>query len=754
MRTALLITGNIRTFELCIPSFEQICQQFDPDIFIVVSNKQYDLHPYIKESTDFYHDQTLSLEQIQLKLNISPLVSSKIKNIVLVDKNEEDETMMNTYLSLFDKRKSWTGLDIFKQFYKFKLGLDTIEAFELQQGYSYNYLIKTRFDLMIDCNTLPIYPVENYSVYTASSSPFSIQDQIFVSAGVMPLKQVVGDVIQCFLSNDGDPSVYTSIHSILNHIFNKNNINSMQNITCSINRNYHLLFNTNITLVTCFYNIGREQWSSYSRSVDKYFENCVKVLKQKYPLFIFTTEEYRERCIEIRKQVDPYLTYTKVVVIPLEQLFLYDKLDLIKQVQINNLGNILGAIHSREPEFTVPEYIIIISNKLKFMKQVATDNLYGSQIFQWIDFGIHANIISETCNDRIFDTIMYKSGKIRIVGFVVPTTISDRMSYYNSHNSTLAAGLFGGDVKTICTLSDLYDEEFNTMIQSGLMNQEQYILYYILCKQTEFFDYFICGGWNELGTSFLTSNNVNIAICMSGHLRSYLLCRENIQQRIISPLKRCGIHSDLFLSSWNDIGFRSDNFHTSVVGSEFQYKSDFTKYEFEEPNQQYFIDHFSTEKWREYSQFSGDKTCPDAVSMLYKISKVYNMAIEYAKQNGIQYDIIIRIRPDMIYQTNIDVGNIRDCLLNKGRIYMPETHGNYSLVTKFMMDHYFFGNNWSMKYVMNTYENIQTLLIENCPHTGEGFLWKQITNNNINLHRFICSYGQIGKNNDYLSIYS
>ena len=37
--TALLLTGNIRTFEECIDSFNNICIQFNTDIFICISQK-------------------------------------------------------------------------------------------------------------------------------------------------------------------------------------------------------------------------------------------------------------------------------------------------------------------------------------------------------------------------------------------------------------------------------------------------------------------------------------------------------------------------------------------------------------------------------------------------------------------------------------------------------------------------------------------------------------------------------------------
>ena len=85
---------------------------------------------------------------------------------------------------------------------------------------------------------------------------------------------------------------------------------------------------------------------------------------------------------------------------------------------------------------------------------------------------------------------------------------------------------------------------------------------------------------------------------------------------------------------------------------------------------------------------------------------------------------------------------------------MPFSHGKYTLVTKYMMDHYFLGNRNTMEKVMLTYENINNLINTDCPHTFEGFLWKQINVNNINIERFIFFYGAIRKNNIYEGIFN
>ena len=748
MNSALLIIGCLRTFELCIQNYEDIIQKFNPDIFLCISDTEFNLHPFNKKLHNFYHDRVLPIELIKIKLGISTLFESKIKGLIIVSDKEEE----NFITSHFDKNMNnkFVGLDLLKQYNKFNLGLNEIEKYTTANNKTYDYIVKSRTDLLTDINTLPTYPLDNNTIFSASPQCNGINDVIFVSSEISNFRKITQGVLD-FLTNNYilDTNEDVNINNILKSIYEKHSLPRVENIQCKINHDYHLLFNTTISLVTCFYNIGRENWRGFERSVDKYFSNCETIMKQLYPLFIFTTEEYKDRCIQIRKKTDPYLIYTKVIIIPFENLAYYDKYDMIHKIQKSNINNIANS-SGLEPEFTVPEYVILINNKVHFIEIASKYNIYKSNIFQWVDFGIHANIISPSCSNRLFDEIIYKKNKVRIAGFNLQREIHDKLVYYNSHDMTLNAGLISADVNSINILTKLFDEEFNNCLNMGVINQEQYILYYLLCKNPELFDYYVATCWDTVGCTFFKKSNIKVALCMSGHLRSYEFCRKNIQEKIIQPLKMMGIHTDMFLSSWNDIGYRSDNFCTSKIEEDnVNFLEDFTKYEFENYDSQYFIENFSTNKYLEYSNLSSKSTCPDAASALYKYSKVFNLMVKYAESNNILYDIVIRIRPDIFYDYNIELSLLQSVLFNDTNcIYMPSSHMKYTTVTKNIMDHYFLGNINNMKIAMNTFEYIKNMIAENdCPHTCEGFIWKHLINNNINVERFTLFYSSIRKNN-------
>jgi hypothetical protein len=500
MRTALLISGNIRTFTLCSKSFDTLVAKFDDvDVFIFASNLAFDLHPFVKQTYNFYGDSILDIESIKRHLGHAPLLKSKIRKITILDTSSEDAYILNEYS---DVGFNELGLDIFKQFLKFDRNIDKLKEYASQNKITYDYIIKTRFDLEIDINSIPI-TLEHDSIYTSpGSQPGWINDVIFISKDIHTLKTITNSVIASFLKN----KCIENIHIVLTNILLGYNIKNIPTIFSELNRNYSNLteFDTTITLITCFYNIGRNNWKHSSRSNDVYFKNCENVMRQKYPLFIFTTEEYKERCLEIRKKTDKEMKYTHIIIIPFEELYLFDRRNEIAAIQQSNLKNIYPIQERIQPEFCAPEYIIVINNKLKFMSRVASENIYKSEIFQWIDFGIHQNIVNSDMCDKIFCNIHYQPRKIRLVGFLpISGVITNRIEFYNIHKSTVAAGLIAGDKDVIYKLADECEKEFTTIMQSGLMNQEQYMLYYILCNRPELFDYSRINNWDELGHAYL-----------------------------------------------------------------------------------------------------------------------------------------------------------------------------------------------------------------------------------------------------------
>lgn len=746
MVSALLISGNLRTFENCSNSFKKLIDKFNCDVFICVSNKQFSLHPYIMDKYNMTYENNLNEEMINEKFNTIPEFKKNIKKIILINDDELDVQIMNNYISNFDDKKGWKGIDIFKQFKKKQQVIDCVKKYQLENKLNYDYIIQTRFDIDINIDTLPgIITDENIVYSTVENMNPPINDHIFVTNDLKTLETITKRVLKFFFYNSMDNETNKNINTILKSIFIENKYINKQTIHTVINRDYNNCFNTSITLVTCFYNIKRDTWEHNARSIDRYFINCKQIMNKRNPIVIFTTEEFNEKIKKIRQNTDKFMIYTKIINIPFEKLKFYEMIEKISIIQKKNVGNISPQCENINPEFQVPEYVILINNKINFLQHIANINPYFSDFFQWSDFGIHPNMFDLkkiNFDENYFNKIFFKKNKIKLVGFKKICPVINRNDFYNKHMQTTCATLFGGDKTAITKFNQIHNEEFLSMIEDGLCNQEQFIYYMNLCHNSSLFDYNITNSWNEL-CKIYSNNSVNIALCMSGHMRSYEICRKNIIDNIISPLQKYGFNVDMFLSSWSDIGFREDNMSSCDLID--NYKYDFKKINIEQNNRNFFINTYKSDEWQKYKNLSNEFTFPDAISMLYKINDSFDVMIKYSRDNNINYDIIIRIRPDIIYDLPLNINCIKDCLLNDS-VYMPFSHGKYQQVTKNIMDHFFFGNYDTMKYIMETYKNHHEIINFEFPHTDEGLIYGTIMTHKIKIRRFLFFYSVIRKN--------
>jgi hypothetical protein len=196
---------------------------------------------------------------------------------------------------------------------------------------------------------------------------------------------------------------------------------------------------------------------------------------------------------------------------------------------------------------------------------------------------------------------------------------------------------------------------------------------------------------------------MKVAVCISGHLRTFNRCIDNIRENIIKPLKD-NFETDIFLSTWNDF-------------EEVEYLDKEIKVYFED----FFRFNSGSKNYLKYPNLCCVTTCDNAKSMWYKCKQVFDMTDD-------SHDVIIRIRPDIIYEREIDINLIRECI-STNKIYMSNFHGKYIEVTKGMMDHFSFGCREVMSVYMNTFQKIDEYVKDdNLTHTAEGFLFESIKN--------------------------
>jgi hypothetical protein len=141
---------------------------------------------------------------------------------------------------------------------------------------------------------------------------------------------------------------------------------------------------------------------------------------------------------------------------------------------------------------------------------------------------------------------------------------------------------------------------------------------------------------------------MKVALCFSGKLGAWKQTRDSISENVISPLK-----PDIFLSTWENEDYRS-----------------FCKYY--KPTRFSALDYSNHEGKMKSSTidiWSGLKP------MTFGMKKVFRVFEDYVKLHKKDYDLVIRLRPDLDVLNQIKPQEIKDAI-NRKHIKLPFYEGH------------------------------------------------------------------------------
>lgn len=167
---------------------------------------------------------------------------------------------------------------------------------------------------------------------------------------------------------------------------------------------------------------------------------------------------------------------------------------------------------------------------------------------------------------------------------------------------------------------------------------------------------------------------MKVALCLSGHLRTFQYTYKSLKDNIINQL-----NCDVFIHTWDVIGAPTKKNPGDIANNSKQtidYLDDI--YRMLDPKFMSIED--QKDKLDELIKQTNDITVPPQeqqyimqhiglhVSMFYSINMSNNLRKEYEQDNNIKYDLVIRCRPDLFFRTKLDFDMFND--LNK--IYVPD----------------------------------------------------------------------------------
>jgi len=197
---------------------------------------------------------------------------------------------------------------------------------------------------------------------------------------------------------------------------------------------------------------------------------------------------------------------------------------------------------------------------------------------------------------------------------------------------------------------------------------------------------------------------MRVALCISGFLRENERAYPSIKSQFLDKF-----HPDVFISTYDVNGYWSDNDQSPIrYGNKVDLERVKKLY-----NPKYLeCDEYSSELEATFLNYMGPNLrmrwgrTQNIVGMYWKIWKCNNLKIKYETENKFKYDIVIRIRPDTIFD-NIVCENVVKNTLN---IIV-----NNSLIA----DWFFYGNSDVMNDIASIYVHMKDIYEKGClfdPH--------------------------------------
>lgn len=141
MKTAIILCGYTRTWEKTIDSFKHTFDSMNADVFVTTYNKRYGYHPHIKSKTNFFTDELVTEDELVKAFEpINP------KWLEIEDADTLEKALEEENKNLHYKMRGFNNS--LGQFRKLKLAVDYLQEYETNNNIKYDYIIKTRCDMI------------------------------------------------------------------------------------------------------------------------------------------------------------------------------------------------------------------------------------------------------------------------------------------------------------------------------------------------------------------------------------------------------------------------------------------------------------------------------------------------------------------------------------------------------------------------------------------------------------------------------
>ena len=240
----------------------------------------------------------------------------------------------------------------------------------------------------------------------------------------------------------------------------------------------------NVTLVTAFFDIGREL-NGDGRKLSDYLEWIKKTLQLNCNLFIVTEKKF----VDFMKDNRPsnYNTYIKEDI--LENASYYKYLPKMKEI-LNSEYYKTRIAYPNRVECKLPEYNVIQYSKFGWLADAIKENPFNSDYFFWMDAGISRFFLDTDINKKYpSNTIINNSdNKFIIQQRYDLNNYNMNENFIWSAENLMKGTMFGGYKNIVSKIGLLIEKVFEKeMLNNNNVNNEQLALALVYKNNPELF---------------------------------------------------------------------------------------------------------------------------------------------------------------------------------------------------------------------------------------------------------------------------
>jgi len=256
-----------------------------------------------------------------------------------------------------------------------------------------------------------------------------------------------------------------------------------------------------LCIVSAFLDIGRNEWSAFSRSINQYFMNFMPYTKILHPMILYMDDRYSDYLKDLCKNA------SHIKIIPINRKFLvdniyaYSKLEREKEIMESKEFKSLTQHRQHHPECSKPEYNIMQHAKIDFVIYTIKNNILPSDYYAWSDFGYFQDI--RKIPQKPLDLNNFDLTKVNFQG-INPITDQDFNINYTLLNAPERIGGFFylGSSNQLLKYQTLYHETCTKFHKLNIVDDDQHIMIRCLYKQPDLFKVHQLGGWHLIYLNF------------------------------------------------------------------------------------------------------------------------------------------------------------------------------------------------------------------------------------------------------------